>query len=62
MTRVLFGFLIFFAKLCLKVGGAAYTRVFTVLLSLLTIIFIIAIVITTVGDDNNIIIPTLKQK
>ena len=30
MTRVLFGLLIFFAKLCLKVGGAAYTQVFTV--------------------------------
>ena len=27
MTRVLFGLLIFFAKLCLKVGGAAYTQV-----------------------------------
>ena len=30
MTRVLFGLLIFFAKLCLKVGGAPYTQVFTV--------------------------------
>ena len=27
MARVLFGLLIFFAKLCLKVGGAAYTQV-----------------------------------
>ena len=27
MTRVLFGLLIFFAKLCLKVGVAAYTQV-----------------------------------
>ena len=27
MTRVLFGLLILFAKLCLKFGGVAYTQV-----------------------------------